>query len=30
MTDDELWAFVATLYELDMELRLTRVAEAVL
>ena len=30
MTDDELWAFVAALYELDMELRLTRVAEAVL
>ena len=30
MTDDELWAFVAALYELDMELRLSRVAEAVL
>jgi hypothetical protein len=30
MTDDELWAFVAALYELDMELRLTRVAEALL
>ncbi len=30
LTDDELWAFVAAIYELDMELRLARVAEAVL
>ena len=30
MTDDELWAFVAAIYELDMGLRLERVAEAVL
>jgi hypothetical protein len=27
---DELWAFVAALYELDMDVRLQRVAEAVL
>jgi hypothetical protein len=30
LPDDELWAFVAALYELDMGLRLQRVAEAVL
>jgi len=30
MADDDLWAFVAAIYELDMELRLRRVAEAVL
>ena len=30
MADDELWAFVAAIYQLDMELRLQRVAEAVL
>jgi hypothetical protein len=30
MSDDELWAFVAAVYELDMGLRLARVAEAVL
>ena len=30
MSDDELWAFVAAIYELDMGLRLARVAEAVL
>ena len=30
MPDDELWAFVAAIYELDMGLRLQRVAEAVL
>jgi hypothetical protein len=30
LPDDELWAFVAAIYELDMGLRLQRVAEAVL
>ena len=30
LPDDELWAFVAAIYELDMGLRLERVAEAVL
>ena len=30
MDDAELWAFVSAIYELDMELRLQRVAEAVL
>ena len=30
MPDDELWAFVCAIYELDMGLRLQRVAEAVL
>ena len=30
MDDDELWAFVSAIYELDMGLRLQRVAEAVL
>jgi hypothetical protein len=30
LTDDELWAFVAAIYELDMGLRLERVAAAVL
>lgn len=30
MSDDELWAFVAAIYELDMELRLAAVAEALL
>jgi hypothetical protein len=30
LPDEELWAFVAAIYELDMGLRLERVAEAVL
>ena len=30
MDDDALWAFVSAIYELDMGLRLQRVAEAVL
>ncbi len=30
MPDEELWAFVCAIYELDMGLRLERVAEAVL
>ena len=30
LPDDELWAFVAAIYELDMGLRLERVAEALL
>jgi hypothetical protein len=30
LPDDELWTFVAAIYELDMGLRLRRVAEAVL
>src|SRR5262249_62236095 len=30
LPDDELWAFVAAIYELDMGLRLERVAEQVL
>lgn len=30
LTDDELWAFVAAVYELDMSVRLERVAAAVL
>ena len=30
MPDDELWAFACAIYELDMGLRLQRVAEAVL
>ena len=30
MPDEELWAFVCAIYELDMGLRLRRVAEAVL
>ena len=30
MDDDELWAFVCAIYEIDMGLRLQRVAEAVL
>jgi hypothetical protein len=30
LPDDELWAFVAAIYELDMGLRLARVAEQVL
>jgi hypothetical protein len=30
LPDDELWAFVCAIYELDMGLRLRRVAEAVL
>ena len=30
LPDDVLWAFVAAIYELDMGLRLQRVAEAVL